>query len=327
VNKWCQAPFIHPIDLDAVRRAAGIIERVAHRTPVFRSRTLDQRCGGEVLLKAENLQRGGAFKFRGAYTALAAMDADVRAAGVVAFSSGNHAQAVAISARLWETQATIVMPADAPASKLAATRGYGAEVITYDRATEDRQAIARELAERRGLAVVPPFELPAVMAGQGTAALELIDSDGPLDVLIAPVGGGGLMAGCATAAKGLVPSIRVIGVEPSAGDDTRRSLTEGRPVEIGLPATIADGLQTTRPGDLTFEINQRLVDAVELVSDAEIVAAMVFLFERLKLVAEPSGAVGVAAVLSGRIDLAGARVGVIISGGNISAERFAQLCE
>ncbi len=300
MNKWCQAPFIHPIDVDAVRRSAAIIDGVAHRTPVFRSRTLDGLCGGEVLLKAENLQRGGAFKFRGAYTALAAMDPDQRAAGVVAFSSGNHAQAVAISARLWETRATIVMPADAPAGKLAATRGYGAEVITYDRATEDREAIARELGEQRGLTVIPPFELPAVMAGQGTAALELIESDGPLDVLIAPVGGGGLMAGCATVAKGLLPSVRVIGVEPEAGDDTRRSMTEGHPVGIDLPKTIADGLQTTRPGDMTFEINRRLVDAIELVSDAEIVAAMVFLFERLKLVVEPSGAVGVAAILSGR---------------------------
>ena len=301
------ASFTHPIDVDAVRRSAAIIDGVAHRTPVFRSRTLDGLCGGEVLLKAENLQRGGAFKFRGAYTALAAMDPDQRAAGVVAFSSGNHAQAVAISARLWETRATIVMPADAPAGKLAATRGYGAEVITYDRATEDREAIARELGEQRGLTVIPPFELPAVMAGQGTAALELIESDGPLDVLIAPIGGGGLMAGCATVAKGLLPSVRVIGVEPEAGDDTRRSMTEGHPVGIDLPKTIADGLQTTRPGDMTFEINRRLVDAIELVSDAEIVAAMVFLFERLKLVVEPSGAVGVAAILSGRLDINGAR--------------------
>ena len=207
--------FTHPIDIDQVRRAAAIIDGVAHHTPVFRSRTLDERCGGRVVLKAENLQRGGAFKFRGAYTALAAMDADARAAGVVAFSSGNHAQAVALAARLWQTRATIVMPADAPASKLEATRGYGAEVITYDRATEDREAIARELAEQRGLTVIPPFELPAVMAGQGTAALELIESDGPLDVLIAPVGGGGLMAGCATAAKALLPAVRVIGVEPA----------------------------------------------------------------------------------------------------------------
>ena len=244
------ASFTHPIDVDAVRRSAAIIDGVAHRTPVFSGRTpLDGLCGGEVLLKAREpparrrLQVPG-----GVYGAGGDGSRHSRSTGVVAFSSGNHAQAVAIyGPGSGRTRPTIVMPADAPAGKLAATRGYGAEVITYDRASEDREAIARELGEQRGLTVIPPFELPAVMAGQGTAALELIESDGPLDVLIAPIGGGGLMAGCATVAKGLLPSVRVIGVEPEAGDDTRRSITEGRPVGIDLPKTIADGLQTTTP--------------------------------------------------------------------------------
>ena len=317
--------FTHPIDLDQVRRAAQRLDGVAHRTPVLSSRTLDDHTGASVVLKAENLQRVGAFKFRGAYTAMSALEPRARTAGVVAFSSGNHAQAVALAGRLLEAPATIVMPSDAPASKLAATRGYGAEVVEIDRAGDDREAIARELSESRGLTVIPPFDHPAVMAGQGTAALELIESDGPIDCLVVPVGGGGLMAGCATAARGLLPDIRIVGVEPQAGDDTHRSLAAGRIIDGGLPDTIADGLQTTRPGELTFDIISRLVDSIELVSDAEIVAAMVFLFERLKLVVEPSGAVGVAALLSGRLDLAGERVGVIISGGNVSAERFAQL--
>ena len=297
--------FTHPIDLDQVRRAAKRLDGVAHRTPVLSSRTLDDHTGTSVVLKAENLQRVGAFKFRGAYTAMSALEPHARTAGVVAFSSGNHAQAVALAGRLLEAPATIVMPSDAPASKLAATRGYGAEVVEIDRAGDDREAIARELSESRGLTVIPPFDHPAVMAGQGTAALELIESDGPMDCLVVPVGGGGLMAGCATAAKGLLPEIRIVGVEPQAGDDTHRSLAAGRIIDGGLPDTIADGLQTTRPGELTFDIISRLVDSIELVSDAEIVAAMVFLFERLKLVVEPSGAVGVAALLSGRLDLAG----------------------
>ncbi len=224
--------FTHPIDLDQVRRAAERLDGVAHRTPVLSSRTLDDHTGASVVLKAENLQRVGAFKFRGAYTALAALEPHARTAGVVAFSSGNHAQAVALAGRLLETPATIVMPSDAPASKLAATRGYGAEVVEIDRARDDREAIARELSESRGLTVIPPFDHPAVMAGQGTAALELIESDGPLDCLVVPVGGGGLMAGCATAAKGLLPDIR-----DRSGSSRRRATTPADPWPPGASST------------------------------------------------------------------------------------------
>ena len=235
--------FTHPIDLDQVRRAAGILDGWAVRTPLLRSRELDSLTGANVVLKPENLQRTGSFKFRGAFTAVSSLDPELQRRGVVAFSSGNHAQAIALAARLRRIDATIVMPADAPAMKLDATRGYGAEVVTYDRATGDREAIARTIAEERGRTVIPPYDHPAVMAGQGTTALELVEDGGALDVLIAPVGGGGLMAGCATAAKALLPGIRVIGVEPAAGDDTRRSLAAGEPVAVPLPDTIADGLQ------------------------------------------------------------------------------------
>ncbi len=317
--------FTHPIDLDQVRAAAARIEGVAHRTPVVTSRTLDDLTGASVVLKPENLQRVGAFKFRGAYTAISALDPADRARGVAAFSSGNHAQAVALAAALHQTSATIVMPSDAPAAKLEATRGYGATVVEFDRARDDREAIAREIAERQGLALIPPYDHPAVMAGQGTAALELIEDAGPLDVLVVPVGGGGLIAGCATAAHALCPGVRVIGIEPESSDDTRRSLAAGERVRIGLPQTIADGLMAQAPGVLTFEIIQRLVEQVVLVSDGEIAAAMRWMFERLKLVAEPSGATGVAALLSGKIDVPGQRVGVIISGGNVSADRFATI--
>ncbi len=317
--------FTHPIDLDQVRRAAGILDGWAVRTPLLRSRELDSLTGANVVLKPENLQRTGSFKFRGGFTAVSSLTPELQRRGVVAFSSGNHAQAIALAARLRRIDATIVMPADAPAMKLDATRGYGAEVVTYDRATGDREAIARTIAEERGRTVIPPYDHPAVMAGQGTTALELVEDGGELTMLIAPVGGGGLMAGCATAAKALLPGIRVIGVEPAAGDDTRRSLAAGEPVAVPLPDTIADGLQAPHPGELTFAINRRLVDAIEVVSDAEIVAAMRLLFEAFKVVAEPSGAVALAALVSGRIDVADHRVGVIISGGNVSAERFAQL--
>jgi threonine dehydratase len=318
-------PFTHPIDLDQVQRSASILEGVAHRTPVLRSRTLDERTGGRVHLKAENLQRGGAFKFRGAYTRISTLTEAELERGVAAYSSGNHAQAVALAAALRGSAATILMPADTPVAKLDATRGYGAEVITYDRYTEDREALGRDLAERRGLVLVPPYEHPAVMAGQGTAALELLEQSGGLDVLVVPVGGGGLIAGCAAAAKGLDGALRVVGVEPEAGDDTRRSLEAGRRVRIEVPRTIADGQQADIPGELTFEVNRRLVDAVVTVTDAEIVEAMTILFERMKTVAEPSGASGLAAVLAGRVAADGLRVGVVISGGNVGAARFAEL--
>jgi threo-3-hydroxy-L-aspartate ammonia-lyase len=313
------------ITLDDVTAAARRLDGVANRTPVLTSRTLDAAAGGRVHLKAECYQRGGAFKFRGAYNAMASLPGPELARGVAAFSSGNHAQAVAIAAGLLGTTATIVMPADTPAVKLAATRGYGAEVVTYDRYTEDREAVGAALAEERGLTLIPPYEHPAVMAGQGTTALELLDEVGALDVLLVCVGGGGLIAGCATAAKGLHPGIRVVGVEPEAGDDTRRSLAAGERVRIDVPRTIADGQQADIPGALTFSVNRRLVDEVVLVSDDEILDAMAFAFDRMKVVLEPSGACALAAVLAGRLDLRGLRVGVTLSGGNVGLARFLEL--
>lgn len=301
---------------------------VAHRTPVVTSRTLDRRAGAQVFLKCENLQRGGAFKIRGAYTRIAALPAAVRARGVFAYSSGNHAQAVAIAAGLLGSTATILMPADSPPVKLAATLGYGARVLHYDRYRQRREEVGARLAAERGLTLVPPYDDPLVMAGQGTVALELLADVPDLDVLVVPVGGGGLIAGCATAATALRPGIRVVGVEPAAGDDTRRSLATGTRVRVGVPATIADGLAADLPGELTFEVTRRLVDAVVTVTDEEIVAAMRFLFERTKLVVEPSGAVGVAALLTGRVpDVTGRRVGVVLSGGNVGADRFAELTQ
>ena len=308
-----------------VRAAAARLDGVAHRTPVLRSRTLDARTGASVHLKAECLQRGGAFKFRGAYNMISSLPAAARRRGVAAYSSGNHAQAVAIAAGMLESTAVILMPQDTPAAKLDATRGYGAEVVTYDRYREDREALGAALAEERGLTLVPPYEHPAVMAGQGTAALELLEEVPDLDLLLAPVGGGGLIAGCATAAKALAPGIRVVGIEPEAGDDTRRSLAAGRRVRIETPRTIADGQQADIPGELTFAVNTRLLDGVELVSDADILAAMAFLFDRMKLVTEPSGASAVAALLAGHVRAPGGRIGVIVSGGNVGVARFCEL--
>ena len=313
------------ISIDDVRAAAATLAGVANRTPVFTSRTLDERVGARVFLKAESFQRGGAFKFRGAYTKISSLPADVRARGVLAYSSGNHAQAVAIAARLHGTTATIVMPEDTPPAKLEATRGYGAEIVSYDRWTEDREEIGARLARERGLALVRPYDDPLVMAGQGTTALELFEEVPGVDVLVAPVGGGGLIAGCATAAKALRPGVRVVGVEPETGNDTARSLAAGERVRIDVPRTIADGLQASSPGELTFEVNRRLVDEIVTVTDADILDAMAFLFDRLKLVTEPSGAVGVAALLIGAVAAPGASVGVVISGGNVGVARFAGL--
>jgi threonine dehydratase len=313
------------VTLDDVRAAAAGLAGVAHRTPVLTSRTLDEATGATVFCKAECLQRGGAFKLRGAYTMISRLPPEERSRGVVAYSSGNHAQAVAIAAGLVGAPATILMPEDAPAAKVAATRGYGAEVVTYDRYHEDRERLGRELAAERGLSLVPPYENPDVIAGQGSVALELVEEHPRLDALLVPVGGGGLIAGCATAAKALEPGIRVIGVEPEAGDDTRRSLAAGERVRIEVPRTIADGQQAEIPGELTFSINRRLLDAVEVVSDAEIVTALRFAFDRMKLVLEPSGASALAALLAGRVRLPGKRVGVVLSGGNVGADRFAEL--
>lgn len=313
------------LSLADVRAAAQRIEGIAHRTPVLTSRTLDALVGAEVFLKAENFQRIGAFKFRGAYNAISRLTPEQLARGVAAYSSGNHAQAVALAASLAGTSAVILMPEDAPPTKLAATRGYGAEVVTYDRYTGDRTALAEKLADERGLTLIPPYDHYDVMAGQGTVALELIEEVGPLGALLVPIGGGGLMAGCATAATGLSPGIRMIGVEPSAGDDHARSLTAGSRIEIEVPRTIADGQAITTPGELTFAVNQRLVDSVELVSDDEIRDAMAFAFERLKIVVEPSGASALAALLAGRIRDLPDRVGVVLSGGNVGLERFHEL--
>jgi len=313
------------VTLQDVRDAAKRIDGVAHHTPVIRSRTLDGLVGAEVFLKAENLQRIGAFKFRGAYNAIRRLPAEQLARGIAAYSSGNHAQAVALSARELGTTAVIVMPADTPRSKLDAVAGYGAEIVTYDRYTGDREEIGRRLAAERGLTLIPPYEHPDVIAGQGTAALELLDEAGPLDALVVPVGGGGLIAGSAIAATAVRPGIRVVGVEPEAGDDTRRSLAAGQRVTIPVPRTIADGQAAATPGELTFSINKRLVDEIVLVSDDEIRAALRFAVDRLKLVMEPSGASGLAALLAGRLAPAPARIGVIISGGNVGAARLAEL--
>jgi threo-3-hydroxy-L-aspartate ammonia-lyase len=309
-----------------VRAAAACLAGVAHRTPVLTSRTLDERTGAKVFLKAENLQRMGAFKFRGAYNAVASLDPAVRVRGAVAFSSGNHAQAVALAAKLHGVPATIVMPTDAPRSKLEATRGYGAEVVLYDRYTEDRAAIGRRIAEEAGATLIPPYDHPMVIAGAGTTALELIEEVGELDLLVVCTGGGGLLAGCATATKALSPRTRIFGVEPAAGDDWQRSLEAGRRIKLdAVPRTIADGQQTEAPGELTFPIVQQTVEGIALVTDAEIVGAMAFAFERLRVVVEPSGATALAAVLSGKVAVTGQRVGVTLSGGNIGLDRFVEL--
>jgi threonine dehydratase len=310
------------IDLDDVRRAAARLDGVAHRTPVVTSRTLDARTGATVRLKPENLQRIGAFKFRGAYNTVAQLD---HPRGVATASSGNHAQALALSAALHELPATILMPEDAPASKAAATEEYGARIIRFDRYTANREELLAELAEREGLAIVHPYDDERIMAGQGTATLELIEDGGELDLLLVPVGGGGLIAGSSTAATGLCPGCRVIGVEPEACDDTARSLAAGERVSVPVARTIADGQQIDIPGTRTFPVIRERVAAVVTVSDAEIVAAMRFAFERLKLVLEPSGASALAALLHGKVDAAGLRTGVILSGGNVDVARFREL--
>ncbi|MFI5495043.1 pyridoxal-phosphate dependent enzyme [Actinoplanes sp. NPDC051859] len=309
------------ITLSDVRDAAERLRGVAHRTPVLRSRTLDALVGAEVFIKCENFQRVGAFKFRGAYNACSRLSREQLDRGIAAYSSGNHAQAVALAARELGSSAVILMPEDTPASKVAAAEGYGAEVRTYDRYTGDRVALGAALAAERGVTLIPPYEHPHVMAGQGTAALELIEEVGELDALVVPVGGGGLMAGSATAAKALQPTIRMVGVEPEDGDDTRRSLAAGERVSVPVPRTIADGQAAAIPGELTFAVNRRLVDEIALVNDHHIRDAMGFAFERMRIVVEPSGATGIAALLAGRTRITG-RVGVIVSGGNIDTARF-----
>jgi threonine dehydratase len=311
--------------LSDIQAAAGRLRGVAHRTPVLASRTLDALAGREVFLKGEHLQRGGAFKFRGAYNTISQLSSDARRRGVIAFSSGNHAQGVALAARLLGAPAVICMPQDAPAVKVRATLGYGAEVVFYDRMADDREALARRLAEERGLTLVPPYDDPRIMAGAGTAALELLEDVPDLDTLVVPIGGGGLISGTAVAAHGLRPAIRVVGVEPEGADDTRRSLRAGARRGVPPPATIADGLRVTMPGALTFPVMQRHLADVLLVSDADILAALRFAIERLKQVLEPSGAAGLAAVLAGRLPPDARRVGVILSGGNLDPALLEQI--
>jgi threo-3-hydroxy-L-aspartate ammonia-lyase len=314
------------ISVDDVRHAAERLRGVAHRTPVVTSRSLDALVGADVFFKCENLQRGGAFKFRGAYNRLACLAAEERKRGVVAFSSGNHAQGVALAARELDISATVVMPTDAPPLKVAATRGYGAEIVLYDRLTEDREAIARRLADERGLTLVPPYDHPLIMAGQGTAALELLEDVPDLDWLLTPLGGGGLLSGCAVAAKAMRPDIRLVGVETETSDDWVQSLRRGERVKIDPPDTIADGIRTQQPGALTFPIVRALVHTVTTVSDDEVRDAVRYMLLRLKLLVEPTGAVPIALVLSGRLQaLQGSRIGVIVSGGNADPALLAHI--
>jgi threo-3-hydroxy-L-aspartate ammonia-lyase len=313
------------ISYEDVAAAAQRLAGIAHRTPVLTSRTANDETGAELFFKCENFQRMGAFKFRGAYNALAQFSAAQRKAGVVAFSSGNHAQAVALSARLLGMPATIVMPQDAPAIKVEATRGYGADVVLYDRYTEDRETISQRLASERGMTLIPPYDHPHVMAGQGTAALELMQDVGRLDLLLVCVGGGGLVSGCAVAAKHLQADCRVIGVEPEAGNDVQQSLRAGAIVHIEVPRTIADGAQTQHPGRYTFPVIQQLVSDVVTVSDEALKRAMRFFAGRMKIVVEPTGCLGAAAAFERAIEVRGRRVGVILSGGNVDLARYAQL--
>ena len=315
-----------PVTYADVEAAAARLEGVAHRTPVATSEQFDALAGCEAYFKCENLQRMGAFKFRGAYNALAQLAPEQRRRGVVAFSSGNHAQAVALAGRLLDVPTTIVMPADAPAVKVAATRGYGAEVVLYDRARgESREEVAAKLAREKGAAVVPPFDHAHVIAGQGTAAKELFEDVGPLDFLFVCCGGAGLLSGCAIAANHLSPGTRVIGVEPAAGDDAARSLRTRSLVHIDVPQTIADGARTQSLGALTFPLVLRHVNDIITVTDEELVEAMRFLWERMKLVVEPTGALATAGVLQGSIDVRDRRVGIILSGGNVDLKAIAAL--
>jgi threo-3-hydroxy-L-aspartate ammonia-lyase len=308
-----------------VKAAAERIKGTAHKTPVMTSRTVDAELGAHVFFKCENFQRMGAFKFRGAMNALMQFDERQREKGVVAFSSGNHAQAIALAAKLLGIPATIVMPLDAPAAKVAATKGYGGNVVTYDRYTEDREQIGRDLAAKHGLTLIPPYDHPHVIAGQGTAVKELIEEVGELDALFVCLGGGGLLAGSALAARELSPRCKIYGVEPAAGNDGQQSFRSGSIVHIDTPKTIADGAQTQHLGQYTFPIIRRDVDDILTVSDDQLVECMRFFAERMKIVVEPTGCLGFAAAREMRDELKGKRVGVILSGGNVDVARYASL--
>jgi threonine dehydratase len=303
------------VTYDDVAKAHERIKGVAHRTPVLTSSVTDARVGAKLLFKCENLQRMGAFKFRGAYNALSQLSPEERRRGVLAFSSGNHAQAVALAGKLLGIKTVIVMPENAPRVKLQATKGYGAEVVTY-RADEDRETVANRVAKERGMVTIPPFNHPHIVAGQGTAAKELIEETGPLDALLVPCGGAGLLSGCAIAARQLAPNCRVIGVEPAKGDDVTQSVRAGKIVTIPVPDTIADGARTQAPGTITFPLVQRYVNEMVTVSDEELLPAMFWLWERMKIVVEPTGALGFAAAFHAKLSLKG-KVGVILSGGNV----------
>ena len=307
-----------------VESAARQIEGVAHRTPVVSSRTVNARSGAEVLFKCENLQRGGAFKFRGAYNALSRLSPDERRRGVVTFSSGNHAQAIALAGQVLDIPRVIVMPSDAPAVKRIATEGYGGEVVLYDRDREDREAIGKRLAAERGLTLIPPYDHPHIIAGQGTAARELIEEVGTLDFLFAPCGGGGLLSGTALAAHAMAPGCKVIGVEPAAGDDATRSFRTKQLQTVHNPKTVADGARTPSLGTLTFPLVLKLVSDMTTVGDPTLLRTMFYLWERLKLVVEPTGALGAAAALEGTTSIRGARVGVILSGGNVDLTQVSE---
>jgi threonine dehydratase len=307
--------------VDAAERLNGI----AHITPILASRTANERTGAEILFKCENFQRMGAFKFRGAYNSIAQFSESQRKSGVLTYSSGNHAQAIALSAKILGVRSVIIMPHDAPASKVAATKGYGGEVITYNRYTESREEIGRRLADERGMTLIPPYDHPHVIAGQGTAAKELIEEAGRLDVLLVCLGGGGLLAGCALSAKALNPRCAVIGVEPEAGNDGQQSFRKGEIVQIPVPDTIADGARTTYLGTHTFAIIRKQVDDIVTVSDEQLVEAMKFFAERMKMVVEPTGCLAAAAAMSGAVKIVGKKIGVLISGGNVDRDVFARL--
>jgi len=315
------------ISFEDVTAAHRRIEGHAHRTPVLTSATADALTGARLFFKCENFQRMGAFKFRGAFNAIAQFTPEQKAAGVVTYSSGNHAQAIALAARLQGVKAVIVMPEDAPAVKVAATRGYGGEVVLYDRYQQDREAIGRELAEKRGLTLVPPYDHPHVMAGQGTAAKELIEDAGKLDLLVVPLGGGGLLSGCVVAARAMNSRATVIGVEPEAGNDGQRSFKSGEIVHIDVPKTIADGAQTQHLGQHTFPVIRQLVDDIVTVTDAELVSAMKLFASRMKMIVEPTGCLAAAAVFGKKIDVKGGKAGIVLSGGNVDLARFAELVQ
>ncbi|HEN3479611.1 TPA: threo-3-hydroxy-L-aspartate ammonia-lyase [Yersinia enterocolitica] len=312
---------------DDIVQAHQRITGIALKTPVLTSSTANEQTGAQLFFKCENFQHMGAFKFRGAYNALVKLSPQQQAKGVIAFSSGNHAQAIALSARKLGIRAVIVMPKDSPAVKIAATRGYGGEVVLYDRYLEDREAISNKLAQEQGLTLIPPYDYPDVMAGQGTAAKELFEEVGELDVLLVPLGGGGLLSGCATVAKALYPNCQVIGVEPAAGNDGQQSFRSGKIVKIETPVTIADGAQTAALGHYTFPVIQERVDNILTATDDQLISTMKFFTSRMKIVVEPTGCLGAAVAFGDQLDLRGKRVGVIISGGNVDLARLAHFID